>query len=119
MRFPPYRRCVRGAAVALGGLVLWWGPSAAAEPTIFETPPFTVTLVALFFVAQLIVIIVLFVARVQRERAAKTLRESEERPRRAVLHAPIPIMMYAEDGEVLLINRLFSRKTGTRAFMRV
>ena len=82
-RFAPYRRFVLGAAVALGGLVLWCGPSAAAEPTIIETQPLTITLVALFFVAQLIVIIVLLVARVQRERAAKSLRESEERLRRA------------------------------------
>ena len=82
-RFAPYRRFVLGAAVALGGLVLWCGPSAAAEPTIIETQPLTVTLVVLFFVAQLIVIIVLLVARVQRERAAKSLRESEERLRRA------------------------------------
>ena len=55
----------------------------AAEPTFFETQPFTATLIVLLFVAQLIVIIVLLVARVQRERAAKTLRESEERLRRA------------------------------------
>ncbi len=96
------------AAIALAGLVLGYAPSAAADQTFFETQPFAVTLIALFFVAQLIVIVVLLVARGQRARAAKTLRESEERLRRAVLDAPIPIMMYAEDGEVLLINRLFS-----------
>ena len=111
-RFPPYRRFVRGAAVALAGLVLWCAPSAAAEQPIFEAQPFAVTLIALFFVAQLIVIVVLLVARVQRARAAKTLHESEERLRRAVLDAPIPIMMYAEDGEVLLINRQWTELTG-------
>ena len=111
-RFPPYRRFVRGAVIALAGLVMWCGPSAAAEQPLFETQPFAVTLIALFFVAQLIVIIVLLVARVQRARAAKTLRESEERLRRAVLDAPIPIMMYAENGEVLLINRQWTELTG-------
>ncbi|MCH8214807.1 MAG: response regulator [Proteobacteria bacterium] len=111
-RFPPYRRFVRGTAVALAGLVLWCAPSAAAEQPIFEAQPFAVTLIALFFVAQLIVIVVLLVARVQRARAAKTLHESEGRLRRAVLDAPIPIMMYAEDGEVLLINRQWTELTG-------
>ncbi|MCZ6860458.1 MAG: hypothetical protein O7I42_09310 [Alphaproteobacteria bacterium] len=85
--FPPYRRFVRGAASALAGLVLWCGPSAAADQPFFETPPFTATLIALLFVAQLIVIIVLFMVKVQRARAAKALRESEERLRRAVLAA--------------------------------
>ncbi len=45
-RFPPYRRFVRGAAVALAGLVLWCGPSAAAEQPFFEAQPFAVTLTA-------------------------------------------------------------------------
>ena len=106
-RFPPYRRFVRGTAIALAGLLLGCGPSVAADQPFFVTQPFSGTLIALFFVAQLIVIVVLLVVRVQRGRAAKTLRESEERLRRAVLDAPIPIMMYAEDGEVLLINRQF------------
>jgi PAS domain S-box-containing protein len=111
-RFPPYRRFVRGTAIALAGLLLGCGPSVAADQPFFVTQPFSGTLIALFFVAQLIVIVVLLVVRVQRGRAAKTLRESEERLRRAVLDAPIPIMMYAEDGEVLLINRQWTELTG-------
>ncbi|MFQ5619336.1 MAG: ATP-binding protein [Rhodospirillales bacterium] len=111
-RFSPYGRFVRGAAIALAGLIPWGGPSAAAAQTVFEAQPFAVTLIVLFFVAQLIVIVVLLVARAQRARAAKTLRESEERLRRAVLDAPIPIMMYADDGEVLLINRQWTEVSG-------
>ncbi len=109
---PPCRRFVRGAAFALAGLVLWCGPSAAADQPFFETQPFAVTLTGVFFVAQTIVIIVLLSARAQRARAAKTLRESEARLRRAVLDAPIPIMMYADDGEVLLVNRQWTGLTG-------
>ncbi len=157
-RLPPCRRFVRAAAIALAGLVLWCGPSAAgysagqvsvpharttfstaggvtplaangagtvhgeqyvppqggtvADKPFYRTRRFVITLIAVFFVAQAIVIVVLFVARAQRGRAAKTLRESEERLRRAVLDAPIPIMMYAEDGEVLIINRQWTRLTG-------
>ncbi len=46
--------------------------------------------------------------------AARTasLRESEERFRRAVLEAPIPIMICAEDGETLQINRVWTEVTG-------
>ena len=46
--------------------------------------------------------------------AARTasFRESEERFRRAVLDAPIPIMICAEDGEVLQINRVWTEVTG-------
>ena len=46
--------------------------------------------------------------------AARTasLRESEERFRRAVLEAPIPIMICAEDGEILQINRMWTEVTG-------
>jgi PAS domain S-box-containing protein len=44
-----------------------------------------------------------------RERA---LQESEERFRRAVLGAPFPIMIHAEDGEVVTINTPWTRVTG-------
>jgi PAS domain S-box-containing protein len=40
------------------------------------------------------------------------LEQSEERFRRAVLTAPLPAMMYAEDGEVLLVNQTWRQITG-------
>lgn len=43
---------------------------------------------------------------------AASLRESEERFRWAVLDAPIPIMICAEDGEILQINRVWTEVTG-------
>jgi len=40
------------------------------------------------------------------------LRESEARQQRAVENAPFPIMIHAEDGEVLVVNRTWRRLTG-------
>ncbi|MFQ5420484.1 MAG: PAS domain S-box protein, partial [Anaerolineae bacterium] len=48
-----------------------------------------------------------------KERAAqKALQESEEKFRRAVLNAPFPIMLHAENGEVLQINAEWESLTG-------
>ncbi len=47
-----------------------------------------------------------------RKRVEATLRASEERFRRAVAGAPFPIMIHAEDGEVLEINEVWSDITG-------
>ena len=44
--------------------------------------------------------------------AEEALRESEERLRRIVAEAPFPIGLYAEDGEVLLVNNAWRRITG-------
>ena len=48
----------------------------------------------------------------ERERVKEALRESEERFRRAVLEAPFPIMIHAEGGEVVQINRVWTDLTG-------
>jgi PAS domain S-box-containing protein len=40
------------------------------------------------------------------------LRESEEQFRRAIEEAPIPVIMHAEDGEVLQISRSWTQLTG-------
>jgi PAS domain S-box-containing protein len=47
-----------------------------------------------------------------RKRALEALRENEERFRRAIEDAPIPIIMHAEDGEVLQISRTWTELTG-------
>jgi PAS domain S-box-containing protein len=44
--------------------------------------------------------------------AEDALRESEERLRRIVSEAPFPIGLYAEDGEILLVNKAWRRITG-------
>ena len=47
-----------------------------------------------------------------RKQAETELQHSEERFRRAVLNAPLPIMIHAEDGEVLQISRAWTELTG-------
>jgi PAS domain S-box-containing protein len=48
----------------------------------------------------------------ERKRAEEALQESEQRLQRSVLDAPIPIMIHAEDGEVLMINQEWISLTG-------
>ena len=40
------------------------------------------------------------------------LRQSEERFRLAILHSPFPIMLHADDGEVLQVNDAWTHQTG-------
>jgi PAS domain S-box-containing protein len=47
-----------------------------------------------------------------RKEAELALRESEEQFRRAIEDAPIPIIMHAEDGEVLQVSRTWTQLTG-------
>lgn len=47
-----------------------------------------------------------------RKQAEEALRESEERFRRAILDAPLPIILHAQDGEILQINRAWTEITG-------
>ena len=49
---------------------------------------------------------------IERNRIEKALRDSEERFRRAIVNAPFPIMIHAEDGEVLQINEVWTGLTG-------
>ncbi len=48
----------------------------------------------------------------ERKQAEEALRESEEQFRRAIEEAPVPIIMQAEDGEVLQISRSWTELTG-------
>ncbi|MEW6495929.1 MAG: PAS domain S-box protein [Cyanobacteriota bacterium] len=49
---------------------------------------------------------------IERKRIEGTLRATEERFRQAVVNAPFPIMIHAEDGEVLQINQVWTELTG-------
>jgi PAS domain S-box-containing protein len=48
------------------------------------------------------------------KRAEDALRQSEEQLHRAIDDAPIPVIMHAEDGEVLQISRSWTELTGYR-----
>jgi PAS domain S-box-containing protein len=47
-----------------------------------------------------------------RKRAEEALRESEGRLRRAILYAPFPLMVHAEDGEVLMMSSTWTEISG-------
>jgi PAS domain S-box-containing protein len=49
---------------------------------------------------------------VERRMAEEALRESEKRFRLAILESPFPIMIHADDGEVLQISRIWTDLTG-------
>ncbi len=57
-------------------------------------------------------VVVTFVDISARKKAEEALRASEEQFRRAVEDAPIPVIMYAEDGQVLQISRTWTELTG-------
>ena len=48
----------------------------------------------------------------RRNESEKTLRESEQRLRSAVLSAPYPLMLHAEGGEILQLSRAWTTLTG-------
>ncbi|OWY69279.1 hypothetical protein B7486_22315 [cyanobacterium TDX16] len=51
----------------------------------------------------------------ERKQAEIALRESEERFRRAIVNAPFPIVIHAEDGEVLQISQAWTELSGYTA----
>ncbi|MBX9623498.1 MAG: PAS domain S-box protein, partial [Gemmataceae bacterium] len=57
-------------------------------------------------------VVVTFVDITQRRADEAALRASEEQFRRAIEEAPIPVIMHAEDGEVLQISRTWTELTG-------
>jgi two-component system, chemotaxis family, CheB/CheR fusion protein len=57
-------------------------------------------------------VVVTFMETTARYRAEEAVRKSEEQFRRAIEEAPFPIIMQAESGEVLQINRAWTSLTG-------
>jgi PAS domain S-box-containing protein len=54
-------------------------------------------------------------AEAEREKMEDALRQSEDRFRRAILEAPIPIMIHAEDGRIIQMNRAWQEQSGYSA----
>lgn len=48
----------------------------------------------------------------KRKRAEEALKESEIRFRRAIVNAPFPVMIRADDGEVLMISKTWTEQSG-------
>lgn len=48
----------------------------------------------------------------ERKRAEQALRESEQQLRRATIDAPHPMIIHAEDGEILSVNRAWTELSG-------
>jgi two-component system CheB/CheR fusion protein len=57
-------------------------------------------------------VVITFVDITERKAAEERLSESEEQFRRAIEDAPIPVIMHAEDGEVLQVSRTWTELTG-------
>ncbi|MFZ1642950.1 MAG: GAF domain-containing protein [Candidatus Contendobacter sp.] len=57
-------------------------------------------------------VVLVFRDQSEEHAAEQGLRDSEHRFRRAVVEAPFPIMIYAEDGEVLVLSRTWKDITG-------
>ncbi|KAB8321131.1 PAS domain S-box protein [Tolypothrix campylonemoides VB511288] len=72
------------------------------------------TVIVVFILSILILLSAKSIDRVeaQRQKAEEKLRESEQQFRRAVMYSPLPIMIHAEDGEVLQINHVWTDITG-------
>jgi two-component system CheB/CheR fusion protein len=57
-------------------------------------------------------VVLTFMDITERDRAELAMREGEEQFRRMLQAAPIPVIMHAEDGEVLQISRTWTELTG-------
>lgn len=57
-------------------------------------------------------VVLVFRDQTEERAARKSLEESEERFRRTIIHAPFPIMVHSEEGEVLFINDVWTEITG-------
>ncbi|MDP2755047.1 MAG: PAS domain S-box protein, partial [Nitrospirota bacterium] len=84
------------------------------SPTVILAPMFRMVIATLSFIFFFSVVFYFFVrraAQVLREKEA-ALTGSEERFRRAVMDAAFPMMIQAEDGEVVQINKAWEEITG-------
>jgi PAS domain S-box-containing protein len=83
-------------------------------PTVILAPMFRTIIIILFFIFFFSVILYFFVRYATQQIRGKeeALAGSEERFRRAVMDAAFPMMIQAEDGEVVLINKAWEEITG-------
>ena len=95
------RRAVWGAAATLVALAVGWAAAGRIPVSI-----------VLGAAALLLTVAAAWLTGRARRGVEAALRRSEEQFRRAIVEAPIPILMHAEDGEVLALSRAWTRFSG-------
>jgi PAS domain S-box-containing protein len=81
-------------------------------PSFYEKNKALVWEVASVMVLLFVFILVLLMNINKRKHAEGVLKESEKQFRHAVIDSPVPVMIHAEDGEVLQISKTWSELTG-------
>lgn len=71
-----------------------------------------VIVVQLYLAIMVIAPLFLSAAVAERKHSADSLRESEERFRRAVVDSPFPVLIHAEDGAIIQVSRSWCEITG-------
>ena len=102
-------RAVRLAVWGLGAMLVALSIAAAAAARVPSRVPIALALGASALIA---VVCAAWMTHRARRAAEDALRRSEEQFRRAVVDAPIPILMHAEDGEVLALSHAWTRLSG-------
>ena len=101
-------RAVRLAVWGLGALLVVLSIAAAVAARV----PISLALAAGALITVVCAAWMTHGARAAARQAESALRRSEEQFRRAVFDAPIPILMHAEDGEVLALSHAWTRLSG-------
>ncbi|MFL6293791.1 MAG: ATP-binding protein [Thermoanaerobaculia bacterium] len=102
-------RAVRLAVWGLGALLVALSIAAAVAARVPFRSPIPLALAA---GAVITVVCAAWMTHRAARQAESALRRSEEQFRRAVFDAPIPILMHAEDGEVLALSHAWTRLSG-------
>jgi two-component system CheB/CheR fusion protein len=102
-------RAVRLAVWGMGAMLVALSIAAAVAARVPLRSP---VLLALGAGALISVCSAAWMTHRARRAAEEALRRSEEQFRRAVVDAPIPILMHAEDGEVLALSHAWTRLSG-------
>jgi len=105
-------RAVRLAVWGLGALLVALSIAAAVAARVPFRSPIPLALAAGAVIAVVSAAWMTRSARRVAQQAESALRRSEEQFRRAVFDAPIPILMHAEDGEVLALSHAWTRLSG-------
>jgi diguanylate cyclase (GGDEF)-like protein/PAS domain S-box-containing protein len=97
--------------IAINWLMIWGLDIKNYDHTFIHALQ-TITIIAIFSILILANAQSINQVEAHRQRAEQRLRESEQQFRCALMYSPLPIMIHAEDGEVLQINHTWTDITG-------